>query len=64
MVLEEGIGVSLINAVPEELIYATFRGIKVIESSDLTGQYELLSESTLVLGSERIPSGRCYTLFF
>ncbi len=42
MVLEEGIGVSLINAVPEELIYATFRGIKVIESSDLTGQYALV----------------------
>ena len=29
MVLEEGVGVSLINAVPEELIYATLRGIKV-----------------------------------
>lgn len=29
LVLEEGVGVSLINAVPEELIYATLRGIKV-----------------------------------
>ena len=27
--LQEGIGVSLINAVPEELIYASLRGIKV-----------------------------------
>ena len=27
--MEEGIGMSLINAVPEELIYASFRGIKV-----------------------------------
>lgn len=41
--LEEGIGMSLINAVPEELIYASFRGIKVFLTQNDTRFQILIS---------------------